>query len=156
MAINNQRPRTYITKELILQLAILASCLILPAFLATNIEILPFAIIGAVIAGVLILKRPFIGLVFYLIIFYIRPQEIWFTGIVGLEKAFGIAMLILAILKLKFSDNFEFKITNIHVGLVVFVGLALVNVATSFWITGSWEIWIKLVRLFIVFFCVVH
>ena len=156
MAINNQRPRTYITKELILQLAILASCLVLPVFLVTDIEILPFAIIGAVIAGVLILKRPFIGLVFYLIIFYIRPQEIWFTGIVGLEKAFGIAMLILTILKLKFNDNFEFKITNIHIGIIVFIGIALINVAFSFWLTKSWEIWIKLFKLFIVFFCVVH
>jgi len=156
MAINNQKPKIYITRELVLQLAILAACLVLPAFLVTDIEILPFAIIGAVIGGVLILKRPFLGLLFYLTIFYIRPQEIWFTGIVGLEKAFGIAMLILTILKLKFSDNFEFKITNIHIGIVVFIVVALINVATSFWIKGSWDIWVKLFKLFIVFFCVVH
>lgn len=139
-----------------MQLAILAVCLVLPALLVTDIGILPFVIIGAVIAGIIILKRPFIGLVFYLIIFYIRPQEIWLTGSVGLEKAFGIAMLILTILKLKFSDNFEFKITNIHVGLVIFIVIALVNVTTSFWIMESWDIWTRLIKLFIVFFCVVY
>jgi len=156
MAKNNRQPRIYITRELLLQLALLAVCLVLPALLVTDIGILPFAIIGAVIAGIIILKRPFIGLVFYLIIFYIRPQEIWFTGVVGLEKAVGIAMLILTILKLKFTDNFQFKITNIHVGLVIFIFIALINVAMSFWITGSWKLWVELIRLLIVFFCVVH
>ncbi len=156
MAANKQQPRIYITRELVLQLAILAVCLALPAFLVTDIKILPFAMIGAVMAGIIILKWPFIGLVFYLIIFYFRPQEIWFPGIVGLEKAFGIAMLILTLLKLKLKDNFQFKITNIHIGIIAFMVIALINVVFSFWITRSWDIWVQLFKLFIVFFCVAH
>ena len=156
MALDSQQPRIYITRDTILQFVLLAICLILPLFLLTKIEILPFIFIGAVVGATLILKQPFIGLVFYLTIFYIRPQEFWFTGAVGVEKTFGIAMLILTILKLKLKDDFKIRLTNIHFAIVAYLSIALINVATSFWISGSWNIWVNQFRLFIVFFCIIY
>ncbi len=156
MAFNEQQPRVYISKELLLQLAVIAISLILPLFLVTKLEILPFVMIIGIVGLLLVMKQPFIGLLMYLIIFYIRPQEIWFTGAVGIEKTIGLAMLVLTVLKLKMVNNFRFKITNIHIAIFAFVALALVNVATSYWLSHSWEIWVKLIRLVIVFFCIVH
>jgi O-antigen ligase len=156
MALDNHQPKIYITRDLILQFVLLAICLILPLFLLTKIEILPFILIGAVVGVTLILKQPFIGLVFYLVIFYIRPQEFWFTGAVGVEKTFGIATLILTILKLKLKDNLKLRLTNIHFAIVAFLSIASINVATSYWISGSWDIWVNQFRLFIVFFCIIY
>lgn len=156
MAFNDYHPKVYITKELMIQLAVIAVSLILPLFLVTNLKVLPFIMVISVISVMLIMKQPFIGLLFYLFIFYIRPQEIWFTGAVGIEKTIGIAMLVLTVLKLKMINNFRFKITNIHIAIFMFLVLALVNVSTSYWFSHSWEIWVKLIRLVIVFFCIVH
>lgn len=156
MATSNQQLKVYITKELVAQLTIITISLVLPILLVTDIKVLPFIVIATAIFGLLILKQPFIGLVLYLIIFYIRPQEIWFTGVVGLERTIGIALLALTLLKLKLKDDFRFKITNIHIIIMAFIGVALFNVSTSIWISQSWDLWVKLLRLFIVFFCIVH
>lgn len=147
---------TFLSRDLIVQIAIIAACLILPMFFLTDYAILPFVMIAAVIGAILILRQPFLGLLFYLFIFYIRPQEIWLTGAVGLEKTLGIIMLVLTVLKLKLKDDFRFKITNIHIAILLFIIMALVNVATSLWISHSWELWIRLFRLSIVFFCIIH
>ena len=156
MANINEQLKVYVTRELLVQLVVIAICLLLPIFLVTDLKLLPFIIVAAVIFGLLILKKPFIGLVIYLFIFYIRPQEIWLSGADGLERTIGIAIFVLTLLKMKIKDDFKFRITNIHVAIAAFLVIALMNVTTSIWITQSWDQWIKLFRLFIVFFCVVH
>lgn len=153
---SNQQPRVLITKELVVQFVVIAICLIMPVFLVTDLQLLPFMIIAAAIFGLLILKKPFIGLIIYMFVFYIRPQEIWFTGAVALERTIGIALLVLTLLRMKLKDDFRFKITNIHIAILAFLVVALINVTTSFWISASWDSWVKLLRLFVVFFCVVH
>ncbi|MCP4580778.1 MAG: hypothetical protein GY839_04125 [candidate division Zixibacteria bacterium] len=138
------------------QIGILAICIILPLFLVTDYYVLPFVMLIAVIGGLVILKKPFIGLLIYLLIFYVRPQEIWFTQVVALEKTIGIAMLVLTFLKLKMQDDFKFNITGVHYAVAGFVLAMLLTVSTSIWISRSWEVWVKAIRLLIVFFCVIH
>lgn len=156
MALNENQPRVYVTKELLIQLAVIAISLIMPLFLVSDLKLVPFILVIGIIGLLLVLRQPFLGLLFYLFIFYIRPQEFWFTGAVGVEKTLGIAMLVFAILKLKMVNNFRFKITNIHIAIFVYIIVALINVATSYWFSRSWEVWVKMLRMVIVFFCIVH
>ncbi len=150
---NNQ----YITSKGILYfiIGLVTVALSLGLFLPFPFDYLPFLIVIAIVSVVLLFKFPFWGLIMYSVFFLIRPQEI--LGVlenmpIPLERVTAIFVLLAIFFKYKIQKNIQISLNNISYSMMMYVFVALLSVLTAYWGEHSFDIWMKLCILLIVFF----
>ena len=113
-------------------------------------NMLPFALIGGVSIVFLTFRYPIIGLHLYLIIFLIRPQEL-FPNVALMhypyEKIVGIIVIVSLILTYLVKGR-KFELFDIDKGVLLFVAAAALSVIPAVWVGGAKEV-------FIIFFKVI-
>ena len=145
----------YISREHLIIAGFLLICIILPLLFSANIPYLPLALVLSIFAIFLILLKPFIGLLFYSIFLLVRPQE-FISFLIAiplpLERITAIILIVSIIfLYIKDRSAFNAKLSNLDKSLIFYLMIAFASVVTSIWISHSWEVWLKLLRLFFVY-----
>jgi O-antigen ligase len=113
-------------------------------------NLIPFALIGGGAFVFVTLRYPIVGLHLYLIIFLIRPQELFpQVGIMHYpyEKVVGIIVIVSLIFTYLVRGR-NFELFDIDKGVLLFAAAVAVSVVPALWVTGSKDI-------FIIFFKVI-
>lgn len=147
-----------ITRKHIYYAGFLSLCVILPLLLLTRFYFVPFVLLVGAAGALVIILKPYFGLLIYSIFLFIRPQE-FISALenspIPIERSVAILLILTAILKLK-RTSFRMKFTRIDYSLLAFVTAALLSVITSIWASHSFEVWIDVLRLFIIYFLIVQ
>jgi putative inorganic carbon (HCO3(-)) transporter len=120
----------------------------------------PLYIIGGVVAAtviVVILKYPFFGFFIYLAIYYMRPGErLLGLGALRLELMFGAFLLAMILI----SDGIRgrgirFPKDKISISLAIIIGVMMVSMVFSEWVSQSYDGIITVIKKFILYYFVV-
>lgn len=135
---------------------------ILAAIIATSLAVLSLpaalVLIAALIVGILVFFKPFYGLLLYIVLLYIRPQDF----VPALEKLRIMMVLAVAII-LSFFIHHIFMRRKINLlqsrqSIFMLALLVLVPVSnlTNFQFTAAWEGFNDFLTLFLLFFMIVN
>ncbi|MEW6411017.1 MAG: O-antigen ligase family protein [Candidatus Zixiibacteriota bacterium] len=148
--------KSYISSKGIQYFFYFLVCLVLTVglFLPEPFNIVPVAIPIGVALVVLVLKKPFAGLLIYLTFFLIRPQE--FVSVlmnmpVPLERLTAVLLFIALFLKFRLEDRLKLSFQPIDYGIIAFLAVAFMSVPFAIWIDRAWESWQLVLRLVIVY-----
>lgn len=108
------------------------------------------------IAALLILQNPYWGLVAYMVVFLVRPQEIWttFGGQLPIEKTLAIAVLISTIVSPKVRVRNKIVLTPTSVAMLAFAGVIFMSVPVAVWRGGAMTGAMEFAKIAIVFFLI--
>jgi probable O-glycosylation ligase (exosortase A-associated) len=128
----------------------LASLLLLPS----PLNLIPFIIVGGAAFVILSIKYSVIGIFIYMILYFVRPQELFPNVAIfsyPYEKIVGI--IVIANLVLDFAINGRMiKIFKMDKAVVGIIGVALVSIATALWVGWSWMNFQKFLKIVLVYF----
>jgi hypothetical protein len=149
-----KRPQhTYLSLQTLLIIGLVVVSAVLGASLLTEYGGLAFAVVAGVVWLYLTFTRPIVGLLGYSVFILVRPHE-FIAALdlpVPIEKIIAAPLIIGVALKIIRKYGPRIKFNAIDRTVVVFVLVALASVFTSIWLQGSWDKWVKLARLLIIF-----
>ncbi len=127
---------------------------------ATAHLINPLYIIGGVVAAaviVVILKYPFFGFFIYLTIYYFRPAErLPGLAAIRLELIFGAFLLVMILISDALRGRgIRLPKDKVSVSLLIFIGVMMVSMVFSEWVTGSYNAVIQTIKIFILYYFIV-
>ena len=148
----------YKGKRIFLYIIYILALLAIGAVTVTFID--PLYIIGTVIgAGAVfaILKYPFLGFLFYLGIYYLRPGErIMALGALRLELVFGAFLLALMLIADGIRGRgIRFPRDRISLTLLILIGVMATSMVFSEWVTQSYDAVVKVIKIFILYYFIV-
>lgn len=150
---NRPAKQEFLTKRHLLWACYILICLVLSVGLFTEYPLLPIAVVVGVVFAVLIVFRPFVGLIIYSVFLMIRPQEfidvIEFSPI-PLERAVA-GLLIISILLKIIKNGFQHRFDRIDYSLMAYVAVCGLSIMGSIYISQSIDSWMDLLRLFIIY-----
>jgi len=129
---------------------ILAALLILP----TPFNLLPFVIICGIGFLFLSIKFPMIGIMIYMLIYFVRPQEL-FPGVALFSYPYEkiVAIIVIMNLILDYAVNGKkIKILKMDLAIVGILGAAFLSIMTAIWISWAWMEFQKFFKIVIVYF----
>lgn len=145
--------KTYLTQRGLVLIGITLASVLLAAGLLTDYPGISFAAVFGVLWIYLTLTRPMFGVILYAIFILIRPQE--FIGFLDtalpIEKLIAAPLIVGVAFKLIRQWGSKVLLFNIDKTVLLFVIVTMLSVATSVWITLSWQKWLDIVRLFIIY-----
>lgn len=113
-------------------------------------------VVVTLIAALLILHNPYWGLLAYLIVFLVRPQEIWtsFGGYLPIEKTLAIAILVATIVSPKIRGGNKIVFSKTSAAMLALTGLMFVTVPFAVWRGGALDYAVDFAKKAIVFFLI--
>ncbi len=145
-------------RRIAILLAIVGFCVLVG--LAT-IVVRPIQILGALagITGVvLVLARPYLGLLLYTAVDLLRPGELYpALGVLRLERTMAVvALAAMAIEMVRREGKLLVDRSGQTRWFVVFLGAVAISVPASYWPTHSVNVFVDLVKLFAYYLMIVH
>ncbi len=134
--------------------AAIASLLILPK----PYNFLPFVIVIGAAFLIFSIRYPMIGVVAYMLLFFIRPQELFPDVAVfsfPYERIVAIVVVANLIMEHAFSGK-KFRIFQMDKAVAAVLAAALLSIVTSIWITQSWRSFQNLFKIIVVYYFLTH
>lgn len=130
--------------------AVLSGLLILPS----PLNLIPFIIIGGAVFLFFSMKYSMIGIFIYMIIYFVRPQELFPNVAIfsyPYEKIVGIIVILNILLDFALNGK-KFKIFEMDKAIVGVIGVAMFSIMTAVWIGWSWHNFEKFLKIVLVYF----
>ncbi len=130
------------------------------ALLGVLVLYVPLPILAGILAtvtiGLLILHNPYWGLLAYLVVFLVRPQEIWtsFGGQFHIEKALALAVLASTFVSHKVRIENKIVFSGTTFGVLLFTGVIFLSVPQAIWRGGAVDTAIEFAKIAVLFFLV--
>lgn len=107
-------------------------------------------------ASLLILHNPYWGLLAYLVVFLVRPQEIWttFGGHLPIEKTLAISVLIATIVSPKIRAHNKVVFSSMSGAILAFTTVIFMSVPLALWRGGALDTAMEFAKIAIVFFLI--
>ena len=130
--------------------AICASLLILP----TPFNLIPFIIVFGIIFLFLSIRYPMIGIFIYMIIFFVRPQELFpHVAIFSYPYEKIVAIIVIANLVLDYAINGKkIKLFAMDKAMLGILLVTFVSIGTSIWISWAWTNFERFYKTLLVYF----
>lgn len=152
-----QATRIWVSQKHLLYAVFIIACVVSPIALTTEYYLLPFALIIALVVGILIITRPFVGLIIYSVFLFIRPQEFVSAlenSPVPLERLIALLLIISVILKI-ITKGLRYKFSRVDYAIFAFVAVCFLSIVGSVYISHSIDVSMDLVRLLIIYLLVI-
>lgn len=125
--------------------------------LSYPLNYLPFVILGGAVFLYTAFRQPYVGLFFYLIIFFFRPYELW-PAPVPYEKIIGLVILIILAVHL-IVKRIDIKFDRLDwavAGMVIAAAVSIPSFTDMGDNTKSFEAWFEFFKIFLVYFFTVQ
>lgn len=149
-------PAAIISKRHLWNITFVSLCVIFSSLLILPepLNFIPFIIIGGIAFLFISLRFPMIGIFLYMIIFFIRPQEL-FPNVAIFSYPYEkiVALIVIANIVLEYAvKTRKIEIHDLDKAIIAVLAATFISIVTSIWISLSIDSFQKFFKIVIVYF----